>query len=75
MRSGTAGDLKSCLTSVANLISHANELAKRSVEAADAGDLESAMNIALEVEPLLDEAADLVNAALAISKQSQADVK
>jgi hypothetical protein len=72
MRGGTASDLKSCLTSIANLTSHASELAKRSIQAAHAGDLESAMNLALEAEPLLDEAAGLVKVAFAISKQSQA---
>jgi hypothetical protein len=62
-------DLKTCLTSIASLIHHANELAKRSVQAARAGNPESAMSLALEVEPLLDEATRMLSTAFAISKQ------
>ena len=69
MGSDMDGSLKTSLTGVANLVDHANELAKRSVWAAEAGNPESAMNLALEVELLLDEAVRMLNVAFAISKQ------
>jgi hypothetical protein len=72
MRSTTDGDFKISLTSIAGLVDHANELAKRSVRAAQAGNPESAMNLALEIEPLLDEAAQMLEVAFAISRQGQA---
>jgi hypothetical protein len=71
MRNDMDGSLKTSLTGVANLVDHANKLAKRSVQAAEAGNPESAMNLALEVELLLDEAVRMLNVAFAISKQGQ----
>jgi hypothetical protein len=69
---GTAGnDLKASLTSIAGLVDHANELAKRSVRAVQAGNPEGAMNLALEIEPLLDEAAQMLEVAFTISRQGQ----
>jgi hypothetical protein len=71
MRGDTdSGDLKACLNSIASLINHANELAKHSVQAAEAGHLESAINIAVEVELLLDEATQRLTVAFDINKQS-----
>jgi hypothetical protein len=71
MRSTVDSDLTISLTSIAGLVDHANELAKRSVRAAQAGSPESAMNLALEIEPLLDEAAQILEVAFAISRQAQ----
>ena len=72
MRGDTeSSDLKACLNSIASLINHANELAKRSVQAGEAGHLESAIDIALEVELLLDEAAQRLTVAFTINKQIQ----
>jgi hypothetical protein len=71
MGSDLDSSLKKSLTGVANLVDHANKLAKRSVQAAEAGNPESAMNLALEVELLLDEAVRKLNVAFAISKQGQ----
>jgi hypothetical protein len=71
MRSTIGNDLKTSLTSIAGLVDHANELAKRSVRAVQAGNPESAMNFALEIEPLLDEAAQLLEVAFTISRQGQ----
>ena len=70
MRGDTdSGDLKACLTSIASLINRANELAKHSVQAAEAGHVESAINIAVEVELLLDEASQRLTVAFDINKQ------
>jgi hypothetical protein len=71
MRSTAGNDLKRSLTSVAGLVDHANELAKRSVRAVQAGNPESALNLALEIEPLLDEAAQMLEVAFTISRQGQ----
>jgi hypothetical protein len=71
MGSHMDSSLKTSLTGVANLVDHANKLAKRSVQAAEAGNPESAMNLALEVELLLDEAVRMLNVAFAVSKQGQ----
>jgi hypothetical protein len=71
MGSDMDGSLKTSLTGIANLVDHANKIAKRSVQAAEAGNPESAMNLALEVELLLDEAVRMLNVAFAISKQRQ----
>jgi hypothetical protein len=53
MRSDTDSGIERTLTSVANLIDHANKRARRSVQFAQAGDHENAMNLALEIESLL----------------------
>ena len=72
MRGDTdSGDLKACLNSIASLVNRANELAKRSVQAGEAGRLESAIEVALEVELLLDEAGQRLTVAFAINKQIQ----
>jgi hypothetical protein len=72
MRGNTdSGDLKACLNTIASLINQANELAKHSVQAAEAGHLESAINIAVEVELLLDEATQRLTVAYEINKQSR----
>jgi transcriptional/translational regulatory protein YebC/TACO1 len=71
MGSDMDSGLKTSLSGVANLVDHANKLAKRSVQAAKAGNPESAMDLALEVELLLDEAVSKLNVAFAISKQGQ----
>jgi transcriptional/translational regulatory protein YebC/TACO1 len=71
MGSDMDSSLKTSLSGVANLVDHANKLAKRSVQAAKAGNPESAMDLALEVELLLDEAVSKLNVAFAISKQGQ----
>jgi hypothetical protein len=71
MRSDTDCSIERTLTSVANLIDHANERARRSVQSAQAGDHENAMNLALEIESLLEEAANMLEVAFAISKQGQ----
>jgi DNA-binding MarR family transcriptional regulator len=71
MGSDLDSSLKTSLTGVANLVDHANKLAKRSVQAAEAGNPENAMDVALEVELLLDEAVRKLNVAFAISKQGQ----
>jgi hypothetical protein len=71
MGSDMDSSLKASLTGVANIVDHANKLAKRSVRAAEAGNPERAMNLALEVELLLDEAARMINVAFAVSKQGQ----
>jgi hypothetical protein len=66
-----SGDLTACLTGIAGLIHRANELARCSVQASQGGNTESAINFALEVEPLLDEASRMLSAAFAISKQAK----
>lgn len=71
MRSDTDSSIERTLTSVANLIDHANKRAGRSVQFAQAGDHENAMNLALEIESLLEEAANMLEVAFAISKQGQ----
>jgi hypothetical protein len=71
MGSDMDSSLKTSLSGVANLVDHANKLAKRSVQAAKAGNPESAMDLALEVEVLLDEAVSKLSVAFAISKQGQ----
>jgi hypothetical protein len=71
MGSDMDSSLKTSLSGVANLVDHANKLAKRSVQAAKAGNPESAMDLALEVELLLDEAVSKLNVAFAICKQGQ----
>jgi hypothetical protein len=71
MGSDMDSSLKTSLTGVANLVDHANKLAKRSVQAAEAGNPEGAMNLALEVELLLDEAVCMLNVAFVISEQGQ----
>jgi hypothetical protein len=50
MGSDMDSSLKTSLSGVANLVDHANKLAKRSVQAAKAGNPESALDLALEVE-------------------------
>jgi hypothetical protein len=71
MRGDTdGGDLKACLKSIASLINHANERAKDSVQAAEAGHIERSINIAVEVELLLDEATQRLTVAFDINKQS-----
>lgn len=72
MRGDQDNDLKACLSSVASLIDQANELAKRSVEAAGVGHPDSAGDIAIEVDLLLDEAAERLTIAVAINEQSHA---
>jgi len=64
------GDSKVCLHTVVSLINHASELAKRSVETAEAGQLENAINIAAEVELLLDEARQRLAVAFEIHKSA-----
>ena len=71
MHSGIDSDFETCMISIANLIHRACALANGSVQACRAENSESAMNLALEVEPLLDEAAQLLSTAFAISKQRQ----
>ena len=71
MRSDTDSSIERTLTSVANVIDHANKRARRSVQFAQSGDHEKAMNLALEIESLLEEAANMLEVAFAISKQGQ----
>jgi hypothetical protein len=55
MRSDTDSSIERTLTGVANLIDHANKRARRWVQFAQAGDHDNAMNLALEIESLLEE--------------------
>jgi hypothetical protein len=71
MRSDTDSSIERTLTSVANLIDHANKRARRSFQFAQAGDHENAMNLALEIDSLLEEAANMLEVSFAISKQGQ----
>jgi len=71
MQSGIDSDFKTCLISIANLIHRTGALANGSAQACQAESSESAMNLALEVEPLVDEVAQLLSPAFAVSKQRQ----
>jgi hypothetical protein len=61
-----------CLRGMAKLLRQADRLAQRSVVAAGARDRDKALQIALDVEPLLHEADVLLTAATIIRRQSQA---
>jgi hypothetical protein len=62
--------ITACLTGMAKLIHQADRIAKRSVEAA-ANDRQKAVTLALDVEPLLNEADVLLTAATIIIRQSK----
>jgi hypothetical protein len=63
MRSDTDSSIERTLTGVANLIDHPNKRERRSVQFAQAGDHENAMNLALEIESSLEEAANMLEVA------------
>jgi len=60
--------ITACLTGMAKLIRQADRIARRSVEAA-ANDSQKAVTVALDVEPLLNEADVLLTAATIILRQ------
>jgi hypothetical protein len=60
--------ITACLTGMAKLIHQADRIAMRSVEAA-ANDRQKAVTLALDVEPLLNEADTLLTAATIIVRQ------
>jgi hypothetical protein len=64
--------IAACLRGMAKLLRQADRLAQRSVVAAGARDRDKALQIALDVEPLLHEADVLLTAATIIRRQSQA---
>jgi hypothetical protein len=64
--------IAACLRGMAKLLRQADRLAQRSVVAAGARDRDKALQIALDVEPLLHEADVLLTAATIIRWQSQA---
>jgi hypothetical protein len=59
-----------CLTGMAKLVHQADRIARRAVEAA-ANDRQKAVTLALDVEPLLNEADVLLTAATIIIRQSK----
>jgi hypothetical protein len=72
MKTATAdAAIAACLRGMAKLLRQADRLAQRSVVAAGARDREKALQIALDVEPLLHEADVLLTAATIIRRQSQ----
>ena len=60
--------ITACLTGMARLIHQADRIARRSVEAA-ANDRQKGVTLALDVEPLLNEADVLLTAATIIIRQ------
>jgi hypothetical protein len=64
-------DLTASLTGMARLVHEAGLLAARAAKAAENGDRDAAMNIALELELLLDEAAEALHAAFIIDRQNE----
>jgi hypothetical protein len=72
IRNGTAdAAIAACLRGMAKLPRQADRLAQRSVVAAGARDRDKALQIALDVEPLLHEADVLLTAATIIKRRSQ----
>ena len=64
-------DLRASLAGMARLVHQAGQLAARAAKAAESGDRDAAMNIALELELLLDEAAEALHAASIIDRQNE----
>jgi len=64
-------DLTASLTRMARLVHQAGLLAARAANAAENGDRDAAMNVALELELLLDEAAEALHAAFVVDRQNE----
>jgi hypothetical protein len=62
--------ITACLTGMAKLVRQADRIARRSVEIATS-DRQKAVTVALDVEPLLNEADVLLTAATIILRQSK----
>ena len=61
--------IKACLTGWAKLVRQADRLAARAIDAAAAGDREKAVKLALDADPLLNEADTLLTAVTILARQ------
>ena len=61
--------IKACLTVWAKLVRQADRFAAHAVDAAAAGDRENAVKLALEADPLLNEADTLLTAVTILARQ------
>ena len=62
--------IKACLDSMAEAVEGAASLAKAARACADAGNVDAAFKIALDIEPLLHEADYLIQAASTVRRRS-----